>query len=54
MKKQISINKNYNVLGKKINKEYNYDIYDSKDELYNDYSSINNEENMDIIILKID
>ena len=46
----IYVNNNDNDLWKKINEEYNYDIYDSNDEFYNDYCSIYNERNLDVII----
>ena len=47
----ILINDNDKILWEKINEKYNYDIFDSKDKFYNDYCSIYNEENMDVLIM---
>ena len=46
----ISINDNDNDLWKKINEKYKYDIFDPNDKFYNDYCSIYNDENMDVIL----
>ena len=46
----IIINEKDETLWKKIKKKYNYDIFDENDKFYNDYCSIYNEDNLDIIL----
>ena len=46
----ISINDNDNDLWKRINEKYKYDIFAPNDKFYNNYCSIYNDENMDVIL----